>query len=1534
MLLNSPTRPPPQPSPMTVPPLSSTTTPAMMVSQSLPSMPSSSLATTSTTTLLPSAFTALPPSSLQSVISDPSALILDIRPHNLYLQLRVSNSLSLSVPSTLLKRPNFPLTKLAEMLPTSLDRDKFSRWPQASRILVYDADSAALPPNLQTTNLLGLMRKFRSEGYPAVREIAWLRGGFNAVVRDFPHLLQRGPPPDEHDEDESPGELETDGDRTSLGRPNGSSAAARVLRARQLPQSAFTSTTTIPLRPRSMQPPSVVPMQFVPPTPATQSLDPSSRTLPFSTPAPSVAPPPIRAGIQGRADFALRLPPGLVRPKTMIATTPEGVPRGPLYSMPTLSPSTPIQVHTTEPQVILYQADRLVAFNPFFDTIRQNIELGNRDPTRLNDEGIPLKLPRRVRRCVGELPFEWLRQIARKSRRVTESSSSSSAVDSDSSSEDDIQGAEELITSEGPSTSKASSESAMRTPSTVIPRSRRMHVSAAAHRSPKSSLSSSPSRPIPMRTPPRRDIGSDSSPPSPTSSAHSRSPPDADHLTRALEMQFYKIELGEQKRLLGVMERHTMESGKVVNEGHGIRGSLGVAGLNPHLESKRVGDDDKVDVLSEDAVPSFPYSITAGLEKGAKNRYRNIWPFEHARVRLRKAKADDDDYMNASYVQPLGTTKRYIATQGPLPTTFTDFWTLCWEQNVHVIVMLTREIEGSTVKCGKYWAEGSYGPLRLRLLETNDTPERERQRQESETSGGFFISHVPQPKTKLKPKTKARSNDGDVAMDPEETPSTIKRVFELTNTAYPLAPPRIVTQFQYLEWPDLNVPSDPRGVLELIRQVENTVDQARSSGQKPWGEGPLYRTSVPQSPVGLPGQAINGSTLPSTSGRTSDEVDAITGVALIAQENPPVLLHCSAGVGRTGGFIAVDAVLDGVRREMRKRKEGQVEETAQAQAASAFGQGRSGTASRSNSRSIHSRSMSIVSQTPEPMDVDTSPSPPTQMGPTLTMAVAVGNSEVHVPVAGFAEADRMDVDPSREDVTCAPVPIPIRATLPPPLLQASPELVAEVRHATVNAWPSMSPTTPRFDLQAAEFRIPRDPTPSVDHSSSSVDSDAAQSSLRSAALRTRTRSFASPPTSHAESSTSIMVGKTAKLSMASPSPPSNDAPLPSVGAGRGAGWDPRMRTLSLPSSTSSNLVGRSESEQGQPPSRPSLTSQHRLNSWRSEVRSSSEAGSAHANPLAAPSPPSTAFPLASGASAASTASSLPAPAKNRRSSKDTDSDGGRSKVFSDREPEPTSPSTPSGLREPRRLHDSSSPPLLSAYDEPIRRVVEDMREQRMSLCQSLRQYVFVHRAIIEGALMLVDEEKRRSGAGAAAAGEERSPRKVSSSSSQSRRAKRAAGEHKDMEVAPEEVTLPGPEVAPPSSAVSDGTSDRGSNRGGARLASPFAPDFPAEREVARKRSVPEFVAGNTIIEGVVADPSVPTITVASPRSKRSASPTELPMEGVDGGVLLTKRPSLKRRQRTMDGAPFPVTHAAVGVEELDSTMAPSSMSAPNAGPGA
>lgn len=71
-------------------------------------------------------------------------------------------------------------------------------------------------------------------------------------------------------------------------------------------------------------------------------------------------------------------------------------------------------------------------------------------------------------------------------------------------------------------------------------------------------------------------------------------------------------------------------------------------------------------------------------------------------------------------------------------------------------------------------------------------------------------------------------------------------------------------------------------------------------------------------------------------------------------------------------------------------------------------------------------------------------------------------------------------------------------------------------------------------------------------------------------------------------------------------------------------------------------------------------------------------------------------------------------------------------------------SRPFDYADPRVIfYDDETPPLLSGFGEPIRRILEDMREQRMSLCQSLRQYVFVHRAIIEGSLMIVDGERER-----------------------------------------------------------------------------------------------------------------------------------------------------------------------------------------------
>jgi protein tyrosine phosphatase len=60
----------------------------------------------------------------------------------------------------------------------------------------------------------------------------------------------------------------------------------------------------------------------------------------------------------------------------------------------------------------------------------------------------------------------------------------------------------------------------------------------------------------------------------------------------------------------------------------------------------------------------------AGIEKGNKNRYNNIWPYEHSRVKLEGLRDGACDYINASHIKSSLTKKRYIATQGPIPATF------------------------------------------------------------------------------------------------------------------------------------------------------------------------------------------------------------------------------------------------------------------------------------------------------------------------------------------------------------------------------------------------------------------------------------------------------------------------------------------------------------------------------------------------------------------------------------------------------------------------------------------------------------------------------------------------------------------------------------------------------------------------------------------------------------------------------------------------------------------------------------------------
>jgi protein tyrosine phosphatase len=157
-----------------------------------------------------------------------------------------------------------------------------------------------------------------------------------------------------------------------------------------------------------------------------------------------------------------------------------------------------------------------------------------------------------------------------------------------------------------------------------------------------------------------------------------------------LARQFYQVELGEQKRLQAVMDWHTQDSGAMTSEkqAHQDRGQRSadreevqrLASWGAAQLAGRLSPDEA------DGAEYYPFSITAGVERGTKNRYKNIWPYDFSRVRLGSPE-DDSDYINASYIQPRGTSRRYIATQGPMDATYRDFWTLVWEQGVQVIAM-------------------------------------------------------------------------------------------------------------------------------------------------------------------------------------------------------------------------------------------------------------------------------------------------------------------------------------------------------------------------------------------------------------------------------------------------------------------------------------------------------------------------------------------------------------------------------------------------------------------------------------------------------------------------------------------------------------------------------------------------------------------------------------------------------------------------------------------------------------------------------
>ncbi|XP_038834208.1 tyrosine-protein phosphatase non-receptor type 12 isoform X1 [Salvelinus namaycush] len=166
----------------------------------------------------------------------------------------------------------------------------------------------------------------------------------------------------------------------------------------------------------------------------------------------------------------------------------------------------------------------------------------------------------------------------------------------------------------------------------------------------------------------------------------------------------------------------------------------------------------------------YPTNVGEQEENVKKNRYKDILPFDHTRVKLTlKTTNQDADYINASFIKGMDGPEAYIATQGPLTNTVIDFWRMNWEYSVAVIVMACREFEMGRKKCERYFPQFGDEPMSF---------------------GPFRIScESEQPRTDYFIRTLTVEHENET---------------------------RRITQFHYINWPDHDVPSSFDSILDMI----------------------------------------------------------------------------------------------------------------------------------------------------------------------------------------------------------------------------------------------------------------------------------------------------------------------------------------------------------------------------------------------------------------------------------------------------------------------------------------------------------------------------------------------------------------------------------------------------------------------------------------------------------------------------------------------------------------------------------------------
>lgn len=164
-----------------------------------------------------------------------------------------------------------------------------------------------------------------------------------------------------------------------------------------------------------------------------------------------------------------------------------------------------------------------------------------------------------------------------------------------------------------------------------------------------------------------------------------------------------------------------------------------------------------------------------------KNRYTDVLPFDNKRVVLESSsdyRPAAKGYINASFISTssTGTVSQFIATQGPLPHTFEDFWEMVIQYHCPAIVMITKLVDNyKTVKCGDYF-QAEKGPREFGNISLSG-------KWTKTTNTSLVLRHLEVNRREV-----------------EDTPLSILHI-------------------QYPEWPDHGVPIDTSSVREIFKRL-------------------------------------------------------------------------------------------------------------------------------------------------------------------------------------------------------------------------------------------------------------------------------------------------------------------------------------------------------------------------------------------------------------------------------------------------------------------------------------------------------------------------------------------------------------------------------------------------------------------------------------------------------------------------------------------------------------------------------------------